>query len=77
MKKIIVSFAIITALIIGCKTNTNSNDAKTLTVALEPKSNSKVGGTAVFTEKNTASLQSDSGKITAANMVLLLYKFFV
>ncbi|MFD1602524.1 superoxide dismutase family protein [Flavobacterium artemisiae] len=52
MKKIIVSFAIITALIIGCKTNTNSNDAKTLTVALEPKSNSKVGGTAVFTEKN-------------------------
>ncbi|WP_345145930.1 superoxide dismutase family protein [Flavobacterium ginsengiterrae] len=52
MKKLIVSFAIITALIVGCKTNTKSNDAKTLTVALEPKSNSKVGGTATFTEKN-------------------------
>jgi Cu-Zn family superoxide dismutase len=52
MKKIIVSFAIITALIIGCKTNTKSNDAKTLTVNLEPKSNSTVSGTATFTEKN-------------------------
>ncbi|OXB21470.1 superoxide dismutase, partial [Flavobacterium tructae] len=40
MKKIIVSFAIITALIIGCKTSTKSNDAKTLRVALEPKSKS-------------------------------------
>ncbi|MEN2413580.1 superoxide dismutase family protein [Flavobacterium mesophilum] len=52
MKKAIVSFAIITALIIGCKTNTKSNDAKTLTVNLEPKSNSTVSGTATFTEKN-------------------------
>ncbi|KAF2517077.1 superoxide dismutase family protein [Flavobacterium foetidum] len=52
MKKIIVSFAILTALIIGCKTSTKSNDAKVLTVALEPKSNTSVGGTAVFTEKN-------------------------
>jgi Cu-Zn family superoxide dismutase len=52
MKKIIVSFAIITALIIGCKTNTKSADAKTLTIALEPKSNSTVTGTATFTEKN-------------------------
>jgi Cu-Zn family superoxide dismutase len=52
MKKIIVSFAIITALIIGCKTNTKSADAKTLTVNLEPKSNSTVSGTATFTEKN-------------------------
>ena len=52
MKKLIVSFAIITALIIGCKTNNKSNDAKTLTVALEPKSNSKVAGTATFVEKN-------------------------
>ncbi len=52
MKKIIVSFAIITALIIGCKTSTKSNDAKTLTVNLEPKSNSTVTGTATFTEKN-------------------------
>ena len=52
MKKIIASIAIITALIIGCKTSTKSNDAKTLTVALEPKSNSTVSGTATFTEKN-------------------------
>ncbi|WP_269236990.1 superoxide dismutase family protein [Flavobacterium flavigenum] len=52
MKKIIVSFAIITALIIGCKTSTKSSDAKTLTVNLEPKSNSTVTGTATFTEKN-------------------------
>ncbi|TEB40779.1 superoxide dismutase family protein, partial [Flavobacterium circumlabens] len=52
MKKVILSFAIITALIIGCKTSTKSNDAKTLTVNLEPKSNSTVSGTATFTEKN-------------------------
>lgn len=52
MKKIIVSFAIITALIIGCKTSTKSNDAKTLTINLEPKSNSTVTGTATFTEKD-------------------------
>lgn len=52
MKKIIVSFAIITAVVVGCKTSTKSNDAKTLTVALEPKSNSTVTGTATFTEKN-------------------------
>jgi Cu-Zn family superoxide dismutase len=52
MKKIIVSFAIITALVVGCKTSTKSSDAKTLTVALEPKSNSTVAGTATFTEKN-------------------------
>ncbi|TCN58712.1 superoxide dismutase family protein [Flavobacterium circumlabens] len=52
MKKVILSFAILTALIIGCKTSTKSNDAKTLTVNLEPKSNSTVSGTATFTEKN-------------------------
>lgn len=52
MKKVILSFAILTALIIGCKTSTKSNDVKTLTVNLEPKSNSTVSGTATFTEKN-------------------------
>lgn len=52
MKKLIISFIIITALIIGCKTNTKSSDAKTLTITLEPKSNSTVTGTATFTEKN-------------------------
>jgi Cu-Zn family superoxide dismutase len=52
MKKLIISFAIITVLIIGFKTNTKSSDAKTLTIILEPKSNSTVSGTATFTEKN-------------------------
>lgn len=52
MKKIIITFAIITALIIGCKTSTKSSDSKTLTINLEPKSNSTVTGTATFTEKN-------------------------
>ncbi len=52
MKKIILSFAIITALVVGCKTSTKSSDAKTLTVALEPKSGTAVTGTATFTEKN-------------------------
>lgn len=52
MKKLIISFAIITVLIIGCKTNTKSGDAKILTITLEPKSNSTVSGTATFTEKN-------------------------
>jgi len=52
MKKIILSFAIITALVVGCKTSTKSGDAKTLTVALEPKSGTAVTGTATFTEKN-------------------------
>ena len=52
MKKLIISFAIVTVLIIGCKTNTKSSDTKTLTITLEPKSNSTVSGTATFTEKN-------------------------
>lgn len=52
MKKLIISFIILTALVIGCKTNTKSSDAKTLTIILEPKSNSTVTGTATFTEKN-------------------------
>jgi Cu-Zn family superoxide dismutase len=52
MKKLIIPFAIIIAFITGCKTNTKSNDAKTITVALEPKSSSTVAGTATFTEKN-------------------------
>ncbi|MDX6184006.1 superoxide dismutase family protein [Flavobacterium sp. Fl-77] len=52
MKKILISLAIITAIFIGCKTNTKSADSKTLTITLEPKSNSTVTGTATFTEKN-------------------------
>lgn len=52
MKKIILSAAVIIAVIIGCKTNSKSNDAKTLNLAFESKSNSSVTGTAIFTEKN-------------------------
>nr|WP_315223964.1 superoxide dismutase family protein [uncultured Flavobacterium sp.] len=52
MKKILISLAIITAIFIGCKTSTTSADTKSLTITLEPKSNSTVTGTATFTEKN-------------------------
>jgi Cu-Zn family superoxide dismutase len=52
MKKLFISFAIMTAVLTGCKTNTNSADTKTLTVALEPKSSSTVAGEATFTEKD-------------------------
>ncbi|WP_367768744.1 superoxide dismutase family protein [Flavobacterium sp. WC2421] len=52
MKKIVLSIALIIAVIIGCKTNSSSSDAKKLVIAFEPKSNSKVSGTATFTEKN-------------------------
>lgn len=51
MKKILFSIAILGAFLTGCKTNTKSNDSKKLTIALEPKSNSIVTGTAIFTEK--------------------------
>mgnify|MGYP003407887996 FL=1 len=52
MKKIIFSIAVITIVIIGCKTNSNSADSKSLNLAFESKSNSNVTGTATFTEKN-------------------------
>ncbi|WP_269224997.1 superoxide dismutase family protein [Flavobacterium eburneipallidum] len=51
MKKIIFSAALITAIIIGCKTKTNPDDSKKLNLAFESKSNSSVSGTATFTEK--------------------------
>lgn len=51
MKKLLFSIAILSALMVGCKSNTKSNDAKKLSIALEPKSNSTVTGTATFTEK--------------------------
>ncbi|MBK0370034.1 superoxide dismutase family protein [Flavobacterium agrisoli] len=51
MKKILFSLAIIASLVSSCKTNTKSNDSKKLTIALEPKSNSTVTGTATFVEK--------------------------
>lgn len=52
MKKIALSIIGIIAVIIGCKTNTNSSDSKKLDLKLEPKSNSTVSGTATFVEKN-------------------------
>lgn len=52
MKKIILSIAIIVAVIIGCKTSGSSGDSKKLTILFEPKSDSHVSGTATFIEKN-------------------------
>ncbi|AOW09838.1 superoxide dismutase family protein [Flavobacterium gilvum] len=52
MKKIIFSTAVIVALIIGCKSSNKSSDSKKLDLTFEAKSNSKVTGTASFTEKN-------------------------
>jgi Cu-Zn family superoxide dismutase len=52
MKKILFSTAIIIAVLIGCKTNSNSNDSKKLVITFEPKSDSNVSGTATFIEKN-------------------------
>ncbi|EIA07875.1 superoxide dismutase family protein [Flavobacterium frigoris] len=52
MKKIILSTALIIAVLIGCKTNSNSNDSKKLEITFEPKSDSNVSGTATFIEKN-------------------------
>jgi len=52
MKKIIVTIALILAVIIGCKTNSKSGDSKKLDLTFEPKSNSTTSGTATFIEKD-------------------------
>jgi Cu-Zn family superoxide dismutase len=52
MKKIILVVALVIAVLIGCKSNSNSSDSKTLVIAFEAKSDSKVSGTASFTENN-------------------------
>ncbi|MBC5838674.1 superoxide dismutase family protein [Flavobacterium muglaense] len=52
MKKIIISTALVVAILIGCKTNSSSSDSKKLEIAFEAKSNSSVSGTATFIEKN-------------------------
>lgn len=52
MKKVIFIAITIIAVIIGCKSNSSANAAKKLELTLEAKSNSKVSGTATFTEKN-------------------------
>jgi len=51
MKKIIITAAIVLAILIGCKSKGNSDDSKKLNLAFESKSNSNVTGTATFTEK--------------------------
>ncbi len=52
MKKVFLIATVIIAVVIGCKSNSSANTAKKLVLALEAKSNSKVSGTATFTEKN-------------------------
>lgn len=52
MKKIIISTVLIIAVIIGCKTKSDSADTKSLNLTFESKSNSNVTGTATFVEKN-------------------------
>lgn len=52
MKKIIFSIALFLAVLVGCKTSSSSNDTTKLVITFEPKSNSKVSGTATFIEKN-------------------------
>lgn len=55
MKKILILPAILGIFFMGCKSNPNdksSKASKTITLGLEPKSDSKVSGTATFTEKD-------------------------
>lgn len=54
MKKIFLSLALIIAVVIGCKTSSDSSDSKKLNIVFESKSNSNVTGTATFVEKNGA-----------------------
>lgn len=52
MKKILFFFVLTVAIILSCKTNSNSSDTKKLNLTFESKSNSSVTGTASFIEKN-------------------------
>ena len=52
MKKIIFTIVLIAAIILSCKTNSNSSGSKKLNLIFESKSNSTVSGTATFVEKN-------------------------
>lgn len=54
MKKVVFFSLLATAIFIGCKTNTSktSSEEKKVTIKLEPKSGSKVTGTAEFVEKD-------------------------
>ncbi len=52
MKKIVVSTAIVLAIIIGCKSSSSSDSSNKLSVVFESKSKSSVIGNATFVEKN-------------------------
>jgi Cu-Zn family superoxide dismutase len=52
MKKIIVLFTILIAVVISCKSNSSNGFASKLNVTFEPKSSSNVNGSGIFSEKN-------------------------
>jgi Cu-Zn family superoxide dismutase len=52
MKKIFLSIVVIIAVVIGCKTSSDSSDSKKLNIVFESKSNSNVTGIASFVKKN-------------------------
>jgi Cu-Zn family superoxide dismutase len=52
MKKIIVLFTILIAVVISCKSNSSNGVASKLKVTFEPKSSSNVNGSGIFSEKN-------------------------
>jgi superoxide dismutase, Cu-Zn family len=51
MKKILISAAVVIAIIIGCKTNSDTSNSKKIIITMEARSNSKVSGEATFIEK--------------------------
>jgi Cu-Zn family superoxide dismutase len=52
MQKIALSIFAIAALLVNCKSNSNSSNTKKLEIAFESKSSSSVTGTSSFVEKN-------------------------
>ena len=52
MKKIIVLFTILIAVVISCKSNSSTGVTSKLKVTFEPKSSSNVNGSGIFSEKN-------------------------
>lgn len=52
MKKIIVLFTILIAVVISCKSISSNGVASKLNVTFEPKSSSNVNGSGIFSEKN-------------------------
>lgn len=52
MKKLLITTVVLLALVIGCKTKSNADATKKLTLNFEAKSESNVAGTATFIEKD-------------------------